>query len=95
MTKHNLKKEDLSLDLSKKIGLSHLYSKKIIDDLLDVLSQCIKEDNLNLKNLGSFKLIKKDDRIGRNPKTMEEHIIKSRKSLSFKASKNLLNKINT
>ena len=42
---------------------------------------------LNLKNIGSFKLLNKKKRVGRNPKTKEEHIITERKSVSFKASK--------
>ena len=68
-------------------------SKKLIDDLIDILILNIKTGNFNLKNLGSFKIIKKRKRIGRNPKTKKEFIIDSRKTLSFKLSKKILEKV--
>ena len=33
------------------------------------MSEILKNEDLILKNLGTFKLIKKKSRIGRNPKT--------------------------
>ena len=50
----------------------------------------IRESHLNLKNIGSFSLISKKERIGRNPKTKKEYVISERKSVSFKPSKSLL-----
>ena len=94
MKKNNLNKKDLSLKLSKKLGYSKPYSKKLIDDLLQIINFNIKKDNFLLKNIGSFKLLMKTERIGRNPKTMTMHIIKSRKTISFKTSKNLLKILN-
>ena len=94
MTIINLKKEDFIKYLSLKKGFSNLLSKKIIDDLIYVLSICIQNGNVNLKNIGSFKTIKKKERWGRNPKTKENYLIKERKSLSFIPSKKILNLIN-
>ena len=54
----------------------------------------INHKNLVLKNIGSFKVIQKKQRIGRNPKTKEKFIISARNSLSFTTSKQLLNKLN-
>ena len=54
----------------------------------------LKKNNLIIKNIGSFKLIEKNERIGRNPKTKEEIIISKRKSISFLSSKNLTNYLN-
>ena len=81
MLKKDFKKIDLVKDLSLKTGYSQNYSKKIVDDLINIFIQNIKSGNLNLKNIGSFKLLNKKERIGRNPKTKEEFIITSRKSL--------------
>ena len=77
---NNFRKEDLIKHLSNKIGFSNLYSKKIVEDLI-----------LIFKNIGSFKLISKKERVGRNPKTKENFKISSRRSISFKVSKNLMN----
>ncbi len=94
MFKKELKKIDLVKDLSLKTGYSQNYSKKIVDDLIDIFIQNIKSGNLNLKNIGSFKLINKKERVGRNPKTKEEFIITSRISLSFTTSKKIINALN-
>jgi len=90
----NLTKIDISKNLSKKRGYSVNFSKKIVDDLITILITQLKEKNLIIKNLGTFKLISKNQRIGRNPKTKEKFIINKRKSVSFIASKNLLKTLN-
>ncbi len=95
MLNSNLNKNHIINNLSNKTGLSKNFSKKLIDDLLSILLVMIKNGNLNLKNIGSFKIIKKKERIGRNPKTKKEFIVSARKSVSFtpssKLSKNLNN----
>ena len=55
----------------------------------------IKNNDLVLKNIGTFKLSKKNERIGRNPKTKEEFLISKRKSIRFIVSKNLTKVLNT
>ena len=94
MHRKNLIKSDIIQNLSIKTGFSINYSKKIFSELIEIILNNIKEGNLNLKNIGSFKVISKRERLGRNPKTKEEFIISSRKSISFKTSKNLLKKLN-
>ena len=54
----------------------------------------IKNNNLVLKNIGTFKLSTKNERIGRNPKTKEEFLISKRKSIRFIVSKNLSKVLN-
>ena len=91
---NNITKVDFSKKLSKKFGFSIPFSKKIVDDLLVIFSEVISTSDLNLTNFGSFKLLLKKERKGRNPKTKQEFIIAERKSISFKASKKLINVIN-
>ena len=94
MPNSNLKKIDIIKDLSNKIGYSSNHSKKIINDLVDVLLENIKHGHMNLKNIGSFKIILKKARTGRNPKTNKEYLISRRKSVSFSTSKSLLASLN-
>ena len=94
MNNINLTKADIAKELSIKKGYSNLYSKKIINDLVESLSELIKENNLVLKNIGYFKLINKKERVGRNPKTKKIHLINARKSVGFYPSKSLVNTIN-
>ena len=59
MLKINFKKDDLINNLSKETGLSFNYSKKLINDLIQLLILNIKDNDLRLKNLGSFILVSK------------------------------------
>jgi len=94
VSNNNLKRIDLAKSLSKKKGFSKLLSKELIDYLISILIINIKKKNLNLKNIGTFKIIHKNERIGRNPKTKKIYTISSRKSISFSASKKLTKLIN-
>ena len=93
MVNKNLNKNVLAKNLSSKTGLSLNYSKKLIDDLVNIIIDNIKYGNLRLKNIGAFKILNKKARIGRNPKTKEEFVISKRKSISFVVSKNIQNKL--
>ena len=95
MENKKIKKEHFAQNLSKLNGFPLSFSKKIIDDLLKSLKLNLRKNSLNLKNLGTFKVIEKKERYGRNPKTGEIHLINSRKSVSFTASKKLIKKINS
>jgi len=92
--KNNLTKIDIAKELSKKTGYSLELSKILINNLLIVLISAIKKNKLNLKNIGTFRLINKSERIGRNPITKENFVITSRKSISFISSKKLLSVVN-
>ena len=94
MTKKNITKREISESLSQRTGFPLSLSKKLVTNLLNIMSDQIKKDNLIIKNLGSFNLIVKNERIGRNPKTKEEFIINKRKTISFSSSKNLTNYLN-
>ena len=94
MKQNKLQKLDISKDLSKKTGFSISYSKNLIEGLINILKENISKNNLILKNIGSFKVVNKKKRLGRNPKTMEKFKITSRKSISFTAAKKILLKFN-
>ena len=90
----SLTKFEIAKILSKKKGYSSSYSKKIVNDFFECIKQNIKLNNFKLKNIGTFKILNKKERIGRNPKTNEIFKIRARKSLSFNASKELTKNLN-
>ena len=90
MFRNNLTKIDLINKLSIVTGYSKIFSGKLVNDLIEIILLNIKSDNFQLKNIGSFKLIYKKERIGRNPKTKEEFIITPRKQISFTPSKKII-----
>lgn len=89
MSQNNLKKIDLIKNLSLKTGLSKNLSKKIVDDLINIIIKNIKSGKLNLKNIGLIKTINKKERVGRNPRTKEEFKISARKVTSYTPSKSI------
>ncbi len=95
MTKINLTKKDIVLSLNKKNGYSIAFTKRLVNDLINSMIETLKDDDLFLKNIGSFKKKEKKERIGRNPKTKEKFIITKRKVVIFTPSLKLKNKINS
>ncbi len=85
----NLTKKEISSFIAKKIGLSINYTEYVVDDLIVVLCELIKDSKLNIVSFGKFKTIFKKERLGRNPKNKVEYKISARKSVSFIPSKNL------
>ena len=77
-TSSNLTKKLISQIVNKKIGISQRYSDKILDDLILILKEMIKEEDLTIHNFGTFKIKKKKERMGRNPKNKVKYKINSR-----------------
>ena len=91
--KKSLTKKDISEKINLKTGLSKLYAEQITDDFIYILKDLIKNKEISIKNFASFKIISKNERIGRNPKNKKIYNINARKSLSFIPSKKLNVKI--
>ena len=94
MSKKKVTKIIIAKELSLKTGFSISFSKKLIDDLILCITESIKTEKLNFKNLGTFKIINKKERRGRNPKTKEQFIITARKTISFIPSKKISKELN-
>ncbi len=92
--KNNFTRKDLSKKISLNMGYSLSISDKLVKEILNIILTEVKVNSVYLKNIGTFKIIKKKERIGRNPKSKKEFIITKRNSISFICSKNLLGKIN-
>ena len=83
-------KQNISKKINNILGFSNTYSLILTNDLIDILREMIKTKSLNIKNFGSFKILKKKERVGRNPKTGKNFIISARRSISFTQSKKTL-----
>ena len=84
----NLTKKDLINQIYMQIGFSKQISESLIDDFLSLfVENLIKEKKIKLSKFGTFTIREKKERIGRNPKTKENKIIKARKVVLFKPSK--------
>ena len=93
--KKNLSRDDIAESILNEFGFSKKECLDVVNDIIEIVIEGL---NLNgyvkIHNFGTFKLKSKKSRIGRNPKTKEEVIIKDRKVITFKASRNILKYIN-
>ena len=94
--KKTLTKSILASRINTKLGYSKEESKEFIDVFFDsIKNNLLKEKQIKISKLGTFNLIRKKQRIGRNPKTGEEAIISERNVVSFRFSrliKEIINK---
>jgi integration host factor subunit alpha len=82
-----INKENIAESISNEVGISRSQSQEMVNDIIGFMTQIIEtEDKLRVKYFGSFQKHKKNQRIGRNPKTKEEHVIAARELITFKAS---------
>ena len=95
MNNKNFTRKDLSRQIYKNLGFSKNYSSKIVDDFFEsLIKNIIESHKIKISSFGTFESIKKNERVGRNPKTKFEAKISARKIIKFKPSILIKNKLN-
>lgn len=95
MIRKTLTRADLANSVYREIGLSLSESTQMVDAVLGEISAALEEGiSVKLSSFGTFKLRRKRERIGRNPKTGIEVPITPRTVLSFNASNILKQAVN-
>ena len=95
MGKKNFTRKDLSYKIYQNLGFSKSYSSTVIDNFFETLIQeLLRSNKIKISSFGTFKVINKKKRIGRNPKTKEEAIIVPRKVVKFTPSLLVKQKLN-
>ena len=93
--KNNITKDDIADSINNNFGLSKKDCLNIVKDIIDEIIIGLQQNKIvKIHNFGTFKLKRKNSRIGRNPKTKKEFIINERNVISFKPSKIVLNYLN-
>jgi len=89
-----LTKAELADELQKKLKLTKLASKEIVDQIFEEIRHHLEQGiAVKLSGFGNFELRDKAARPGRNPKTGEPKIIKARRVVTFKAGQKLKSKL--
>ncbi|MCT4574651.1 MAG: integration host factor subunit alpha [Alphaproteobacteria bacterium] len=95
MPENTVTRMKLSEAVYQELGLSRNECADFVDDFFDIISSALsKGNNVKISGFGTFSLIQKAERIGRNPKTGEESVITPRRVVSFKASQHLKDMVN-
>ena len=91
----NFTREDIAESLHNDFGLTKKDCIIFVNDIIDIIIEGLNTKGyVKIHNFGSFKVNRKKSRIGRNPKTMENVMIRERNVLKFKPSKIVLDHIN-
>tara|TARA_Y100001960_G_C14247358_1_gene621195 strand:+ start:73 stop:375 length:303 start_codon:yes stop_codon:yes gene_type:complete len=87
MVKRNFTRKDLSERIHKNLGFSKNLSSRIVEDFFEsIIHQIIKSEKIKITSFGTFSVLNKKERIGRNPKTKISAKIHPRKVVKFKPS---------
>ena len=95
MKRSNITKDEILKKINSSLGTPLSLSGKILNEILNIIIDGLNSENIvKIKDFGTFKILNKKSRIGRNPKTGKTYSIDARKTVSFYPSKNFKRVIN-
>ena len=86
-------RNDFAESLSKSSGLTMSQAYKMVDLIFsEIAESLVRGEEVKVAGLGSFRILEKNARMGRNPKTGVPAVITARRVVSFKPSAELKSK---
>ena len=90
-----MNKTDLVNAVAEKTGLSKVKAAEAVDGIISVIGDSLKRgDKVSLVGFGTFEVVKRAERKGRNPQTGQEITIPAKNVVRFKAGKKLKDLVN-
>ena len=92
---NNITRDDIAEFINKEFGLTKKDCNDLVKDIIEEIIEGLNEHKIvKIHNFGTFKLKRKNARLGRNPRTKEDVMIAPRNVISFLPSKHILKKLN-
>ena len=89
-------RSDLALKLRDKFGFTAAQSSKLVDLIFEeICESLINGEEVKFAGFGTFKILDKSARVGRNPKTGETAIITARRVVSFRPCTEFRDRVST
>lgn len=89
-----MNKAELVDGIAANADVSKRIAEKVLDATLKTITDAMASgDRVQLVGFGTFEVKERAGRTGRNPKTNEVVMIKAKRSPSFKAGKNLKDRV--
>jgi DNA-binding protein HU-beta len=90
-----LSKKALIDEIAKTKNCSRVEALEFIDAFQSVITEhLLNEGKIQIHNLGTFQIRQRAARTGRNPRTGELIDIPARRAVTFKASRNMVRRLN-
>jgi len=87
-------KKDIALKVADKTGIKQIIVKQVLQGIFDcVIESLIRDEKIELRNFGVFKIKTRRPRIGRNPRTGQTVPVPSRRVVIFKPGLEMKQKI--
>lgn len=78
-------KKDIALKVADATGIKQTIVKKVLQGIFEcVIESLIRDEKVELRNFGVFKIKTRRERIGRNPRTGQTVPVPPRKVVVFK-----------
>lgn len=89
-----MNKTELVNAIAEKTSLNKVDAKKALEATLEAIGEALaKGDKISLVGFGTFSVVEKGERQGRNPRTKETITIAARKAVKFKHGAELASKL--
>ena len=89
-----MNKADLVEEIVNQTGLTKKTSREAVDAMTSVITDALaREEKVTLVGFGTFRVMKRKTRRGRNPKTGEEIQVPAKKVPKFKPGKALRERV--
>lgn len=88
-------KADIVDIISSSVGLTKVETEAVVNGFLETVIEAMKRnETIELRGFGSFKVVKRAQRVARNPKTNEEVIVPEQYIPVLKMSKEFKEAVN-
>jgi len=85
-----MNKGELIDAVAKDVGISKAMAEKVLNSIIDTVTKSLKKGNkVSLVGFGTFSIVNRKARKGRNPQTGKEIEIPAKKVVKFKVGANL------
>lgn len=87
-------KKDIALKVADATGIKQIVVKKVLEGIFDcIVESLLRDEKIELRNFGVFKVKTRRPRIGRNPRTGQVVPVPTRKVVVFKPGLKMKQKI--
>ena len=90
----SLGKKDIVKNITSKAQIPNKITSSLLNKFIEIISNKSRIQPVKISNFGTFYSHNSPKRIGRNPSTKEEFLIKERQKINFRSSKTTKDLIN-
>ena len=89
-----MNKQEFIKEYARQTGESQVRSKQLLEKVFEIVAENVEKSDVRMLPFGTFKLVTKKARTGRNPQTGKSIKIKEKKVVEIKISKSFRNQFN-